>query len=86
MQRVAIARAIVVRPDLLAADEPTGSLDSVNGQRVLQLLRALNETLGLTIVMATHSNEAAAYASRTLSLRDGRLERVGDSNVVSSPL
>jgi putative ABC transport system ATP-binding protein len=86
MQRVAIARAIVVHPDLLIADEPTGSLDSVNGRRVLQLLRSLNESKGLTIVMATHSDEAAAFATRQLHMRDGRLEKVGDQDVVSSPL
>jgi putative ABC transport system ATP-binding protein len=86
MQRVAIARAIVVQPDLLVADEPTGSLDSGNGQRVLELLRHLNESRGLTILMATHSVEAATFASRTLQMRDGRLERVGDQDVVSSPV
>ncbi len=86
MQRVAIARAIVNSPDLLVADEPTGSLDSANGQRVLELLRFLNQSLGLTIFMATHCDEAASYASRILNLRDGRLERAGDNDVVSSPL
>ena len=86
MQRVAIARAIVVHPDVLIADEPTGSLDSANGRRVLDLLRSLNESKGLTIVMATHSDEAAAFASRQLLMRDGRMETVGDQDVIPSPL
>jgi putative ABC transport system ATP-binding protein len=77
MQRVAIARAIAIDPDLLIADEPTGSLDSSNGQKVLDLLAELNRTRGLTILMATHAEEAAAYATRTLSLRDGCLVEGG---------
>jgi putative ABC transport system ATP-binding protein len=67
MQRAAIARAIAIEPDLLIADEPTGSLDSGNGRKVLDLLAGLNQARGLTILMATHADEAAAYASRTLS-------------------
>jgi ABC-type lipoprotein export system ATPase subunit len=73
MQRVAIARALAVEPELLIADEPTGNLDSENGQRILDLLADLNQRRGLTILMATHAEEAAAYASRTLQIRDGRL-------------
>lgn len=73
MQRVAIARALAIEPDLLVADEPTGSLDSENGAGVLDLLTQLNKTRGLTILMATHSAEAAACASRHLDMRDGRL-------------
>jgi putative ABC transport system ATP-binding protein len=71
MQRVAIARAIAIEPELIVADEPTGSLDSANGRRVLDLLAHLNETRNLTILMATHADEASAYASRRLDLRDG---------------
>ena len=67
MQRVAIARAMVIEPALLIADEPTGSLDSENGRRVLDLLAKLNQTRGLTILMATHAEEAAVYASRTFA-------------------
>ncbi|MEM6331043.1 MAG: ABC transporter ATP-binding protein [Planctomycetota bacterium] len=74
MQRVAIARAVAIEPRLLVADEPTGSLDSENGRRVLDLLAELNRSRGLTILMATHSDEAAAYASRTLGIRDGLLQ------------
>lgn len=73
MQRVAIARALVHKPLLLLADEPTGNLDSEAGTVVLELLRSLNKEDGLTILMATHSQEAALYASRTLRMRDGRL-------------
>ncbi len=73
MQRAAIARAVIHRPALLIADEPTGNLDSANGERVLELLRELNRVLGLTILMATHSNETAAAAGRVLHMRDGLL-------------
>lgn len=74
MQRVAIARAIAIEPSLLIADEPTGSLDSENGQRVLEQLTELNRSLGLTILMATHADEAADYASYRITMRDGLLE------------
>lgn len=74
MQRVAVARALVGRPALLLADEPTGNLDSRSGARVLDLVADLVAGRGVTIVLATHSTEAAARASRVLRLRDGRLE------------
>ncbi len=73
-QRVAIARALVNRPEVLIADEPTGSLDSKAGSEILQLLDQLNAQ-GLTIVMVTHEEEVAAHASRILRLRDGIIER-----------
>jgi putative ABC transport system ATP-binding protein len=73
MQRVAVARALVNRPKLLLADEPTGNLDSDNSQQVLALLSQLHRNEGLTIVMATHSHEAASVASRIVNLRDGQL-------------
>lgn len=73
MQRVAVARAVAAQPGLLLADEPTGNLDSENGRRVMQLLSDLNQGLQLTIVVATHSDEAASRASRSIFLRDGRL-------------
>src|SRR5262245_19315413 len=78
-QRVAIARALVTEPGLLLADEPTGNLDSCTGQAVLELLRALNVERRVTIVMVTHSPVAAAYAQRTVELRDGLV--VGDAAV-----
>ena len=73
MQRVAIARAMVARPSLLLADEPTGNLDSESAASVLGLFRLVNSELQTTIVMATHSLEAAAESDRILTLRDGRL-------------
>jgi putative ABC transport system ATP-binding protein len=72
-QRVAIARALVNRPAILLADEPTGNLDSENATAVLDILRDLNERLGQTILMITHNPEAAAYAHRTVHMRDGRV-------------
>lgn len=71
-QRVAIARAIVNSPAILLADEPTGNLDSKNSDTVLNLLRDLNKRLGQTILMITHNPEAAAYADRTIQMRDGK--------------
>lgn len=70
MQRVAIARAIVTRPSLILADEPTGSLDSVTGAGILDLLDQLNDA-GTTIVLVTHDNEVASRAERKLVLKDG---------------
>jgi putative ABC transport system ATP-binding protein len=72
-QRVAIARALVNRPAILLADEPTGNLDTENATAVLDILRDLNERLGQTILMITHNPEAAAYAHRTVRMRDGRV-------------
>ncbi len=72
-QRVAIARAVVNRPAILLADEPTGNLDTENSAIVLGLLRDLNTRLGQTILMITHNPEAAAYADRIVSMRDGRI-------------
>jgi putative ABC transport system ATP-binding protein len=75
MQRTAIARAVIHRPALLIADEPTGNLDSENGARILQLLRELNEEMGLTVLLATHSHETAAAARRVIHIRDGLIEK-----------
>ena len=71
-QRVAIARAVVANPKLILADEPTGNLDSKNGQEVMNLLSDLNKE-GTTIVMVTHSQHDAGFASRTINLFDGQV-------------
>ena len=71
-QRVAIARAVIAGPKLILADEPTGNLDSVNGQEVMNLLKALNQQ-GTTIVMVTHSRHDASYANRIINLFDGSI-------------
>jgi putative ABC transport system ATP-binding protein len=72
-QRIAIARALVNHPALLLADEPTGNLDSENSTAVLSILQGLNKRLGQTIFMITHDPEAAAYADRIVTMRDGRV-------------
>lgn len=74
MQRAAAARAVIGEPDVVLADEPTGSLDSENGNQLLALLQQLNHQRGVTILMATHSPDAAAMAGRTVHLRDGLVE------------
>lgn len=71
-QRVAIARAVVANPKLILADEPTGNLDSKNGQEVMNLLNELNKE-GTTIVMVTHSQHDAGFASRIINLFDGQV-------------
>lgn len=71
-QRVAIARALVSNPKLILADEPTGNLDSKNGQEVMNLLQELNRE-GTTVIMVTHSQHDAGFAGRTLGLFDGKL-------------
>jgi putative ABC transport system ATP-binding protein len=70
-QRVAIARAIVTSPLVLLADEPTGNLDTERGREIMELLTALNQDRGITIVMVTHELEMAEYARRTVRFRDG---------------
>ena len=74
MQRVAVARALANEPVLLLADEPTGNLDSKTGEQVLSLIAGLVEERRITVVMATHSAEAAGRASRIVRLRDGQLQ------------
>jgi putative ABC transport system ATP-binding protein len=76
MQRAAVARAVVTRPDLILADEPTGNLDSKNGTQVMNLLAELNREMRLTVILATHSSEAAQYAAHSLHMRDGMIEGI----------
>jgi putative ABC transport system ATP-binding protein len=73
LQRVAIGRALVNAPSVLLADEPTGNLDSKAGREVLELLARMNAEGGVTILLATHSQEASASAHRTIHLRDGTI-------------
>jgi len=73
MQRVAIARALIHNPEIILADEPTGNLDSKTGSDILKLLKTLSEESGTTLLLATHSLEAAHYADRIVNLRDGMI-------------
>jgi len=72
-QRVSIARALLLEPELVLADEPTGNLDTKSGREILHLLRQLSRTEGRTVVMVTHDPSAAAVADRVVFLRDGRV-------------
>jgi ABC-type lipoprotein export system ATPase subunit len=76
MQRVAIARALAHSPDVLIADEPTGNLDTASGDQVLELLRGAARNFGATVLIATHSAEAAAIAGTRVQLRDGRIQSI----------
>ena len=72
-QRVALARALVLKPDILLADEPTGNLDKRNSEQVHNILMELNQELKMALVVVTHNMELAAYMSRTATLIDGHL-------------
>lgn len=74
MQRVAVARALVHSPEILVADEPTGNLDTASGDQVLHLLSKAAREFGATVLMATHSPEAASIADVRIHMRDGRIE------------
>lgn len=71
-QRVALARAFVVKPTLLLADEPTGSLDHASGERIMDLMFALNQELGTTLVLVTHDPKLAARCDRAITIEAGR--------------
>jgi len=74
MQRTAVARALVMQPDILFADEPTGNLDLENGEKVMNIFKKINKELGTTIIMVTHEPDYAAMASRQIHLVDGRID------------
>lgn len=73
-QRVAIARALINNPEIILADEPIGNLDSVTGREIMELFEKINKEKGKTIIQVTHSEKSAAYGTRTIRLKDGRLE------------
>ncbi len=74
-QRVAIARALIGSPEILFADEPTGNLDSETGAEIMNLLSEINQTTGQTIIMVTHSPEAAKSTSRMITVQDGVIKK-----------
>ena len=76
-QRVAIVRALIAQPDVIFADEPTGNLDSRSGGEVMEMLRAIHEKMGKTLVIITHDNRVAGMADRRFSIVDGVLTEVG---------
>lgn len=84
-QLVGIARALIVRPTLILADEPTGNLNSKQGEEIMEIFKQLNKD-GVTIIQVTHSEKNAAYASRIIHLLDGRIEKEETINQNSSSL
>ena len=82
MQRAAVARALIHEPALLLADEPTGNLDSRSATQIIEMLAALGARHGATVVMVTHSREAAQVAQRIVEMRDGRI--VSDERVAAA--
>jgi putative ABC transport system ATP-binding protein len=82
-QRVALARGLVARPEILFADEPTGSLDSLTGEHVMTLLTAAARDQGTTVVLVTHEPRVAAYAGREVIVRDGKVTSLSPARVTS---
>jgi ABC-type lipoprotein export system ATPase subunit len=74
-QLVGIARALVAKPKLILADEPTGNLNSKQGEEIMELFKQLNTEDGVTIIQVTHSEKNASYGSRIIHLLDGRIEK-----------
>lgn len=72
-QRTAVARAVLIEPDIILADEPTGNLDSKSGKEIMELFSKINKEKGITILMVTHSQECAEYADRIINLADGEI-------------
>jgi len=75
-QRVAVARAVIMEPDLILADEPTGNLDTETGERVQEVLINLNRKLGITLIVVTHNQLLAERLDRSIGLRDGKISGV----------
>lgn len=78
-QRVGVARALVVRPEIIFADEPTGNLDSKTSEEVMQLMRKVVREQNQTLVMVTHDNHLATYADRIFHIKDGKIEWIEDN-------
>ena len=78
-QLVGIARALVSNPQLILADEPTGNLNSKQGEEIMDLFRKLNEEDGVTIIQVTHSEKNASYGKRIVHLLDGRIENIAEN-------
>ncbi|MEM0118582.1 MAG: ABC transporter ATP-binding protein [Conexivisphaerales archaeon] len=78
-QRVAVSRALASDPSIILADEPTGNLDSKNAEQMMEILGNLNQKLGKTLVVITHSEEVARRARRIVHIRDGKIERVEEN-------
>ncbi|MEA3427364.1 MAG: ABC transporter ATP-binding protein [Bacteroidota bacterium] len=74
-QLVGIARALIAKPKLLLADEPTGNLNSKQGEEIMELFKKINEEEGITIIQVTHSEKNAAYGKQIINLLDGRIEK-----------
>ena len=72
-QRVAIARSLVNDPELILADEPTGNLDSRTSVEIMEILQRLNREQGMTVLLITHEHDIAGYATRVITVRDGRV-------------
>ena len=81
-QRVALARGLVADPEVLFADEPTGSLDSLAGEHVMNLLTAAARDQGTTVILVTHEPRVAAYADREVVVRDGKVSSLSPGRAV----
>lgn len=81
IQRAAIARSLINSPEILFADEPTGNLDSENSQQIINLLLAIKNQTGMTLVVVTHNDEIAQKADRIVKLKDGKIVESVNQNV-----